>query len=126
MHFTLLKYILAIQIWVLLSCNNQSDISKVDLKSDSTEIQSKPKSATIQYFKNPDATYGFDIYLDGQRTIHQPYVPAIQNKIGFADTVKAALVANLMVKKIYSGNGLPTVSLHELDSLKIIESTHTK
>ncbi|GAB4133684.1 MAG: hypothetical protein Fur0041_06160 [Bacteroidia bacterium] len=74
------------------------------------------------FSNSDDQGWGYDLYIDGKKSIHQPFIPAVSGNRGFATKEEAELVAQLAVKKLQSGMGLPTISLEELDSLKI--TTH--
>ncbi|HWY10701.1 MAG TPA: DUF4907 domain-containing protein [Bacteroidia bacterium] len=65
--------------------------------------------------------WGYDIYLKDNRIIHQPIIPAIEGVKPFKTLVDALSIGNLSISKMKKGNNaLPTISIKELDSLKII------
>lgn len=63
--------------------------------------------------------WGYDIYIEHKKTIHQPIIPAIAGNRSFkteSDARKTALFAlDKMIKEGY----LPTLSIEELDSLGV-------
>ncbi len=65
--------------------------------------------------------WGYDIYKDNQLLVHQPNIPAIEGNRGFSSEQKAISVANLTIKKLRNGIMPPTISIEELDSLKVTE-----
>jgi len=65
--------------------------------------------------------WGYDVYKDNQLLIHQPNIPAIEGDRGFSSEQKAITVANLTIKKLQDGVMPPTLSIEELDSLKVTE-----
>ena len=65
--------------------------------------------------------WGYDIYKDNQLLVHQPNIPAIEGNRGFSSEQKAISVANLAIKKLRNGIMPPTISIEELDSLKVTE-----
>jgi hypothetical protein len=63
--------------------------------------------------------WGYDIYINGQRTIHQPTIPAVSG-IHYFKTEKAATeVGEYAIKKMKLSGSFPTLTLSELDSLGI-------
>ncbi|MGL4596715.1 MAG: DUF4907 domain-containing protein [Bacteroidia bacterium] len=63
--------------------------------------------------------WGYDLYVDGKRAIHQPHIPAIAGNNPFKTQNDAQRVGDLAASKMRAGSGLPTISLSELDSLNI-------
>jgi hypothetical protein len=63
--------------------------------------------------------WGYDIYINGQRTIHQPTIPAVSG-IHYFNTEKAATeVGEYAIKKMKLSGSFPTLTIPELDSLGI-------
>jgi len=62
-------------------------------------------------------TWGYDIMMNGQLFVHQPFVPGISGNRGFSTKAKAVLAAELVIEKI--GQGLMPPSLSEEEVLKI-------
>ena len=63
--------------------------------------------------------WGYDIYLNNSLVIHQPSMPAIHGNEGFSTARHAKLVAELAIKKLKNGTFPPSISIEELDSLKV-------
>ncbi len=76
---------------------------------------------TLGIFENPKnpGGYGYDVMKEGKVIIRQPTIPAISGNKGFASKEDAEKVGNLMVIKIENGIMPPTISIEDLDSLKI-------
>jgi hypothetical protein len=66
--------------------------------------------------------WGYDIYLNGKKAIHQPLIPAVPGKQPFANEGDAKKAGNLVVFKIKHNLMPPAVSVQELDSLHIAHS----
>lgn len=64
--------------------------------------------------------WGYDIYIEGNKYIHQVTIPCIQGKTGFKSEVDARKTAELVTGKINNNISPPTITLGELDSLGII------
>ena len=63
--------------------------------------------------------WGYDIYVDGKRNIHQPILPGVPGNQHFSSEKDATLTATFAVNKMKQTGGLPTITLKELDSLGI-------
>lgn len=78
---------------------------------------------TVSVYENPKEEpaggFGYDLMSDGKSMIHQPHIPAISGLKGFASKEDAEKAGNLMKMKIEKGIMPPTVSVEELDSMKI-------
>lgn len=94
-----------------------------------TEIPASPSfSATrfeVKTFEVKDTLtklstgWGYDIYADNARMIHQPIIPAIQGNKSFPSEEKARKTGEFAVKKMRSTGTLPTLTIAELDSLDV-------
>jgi hypothetical protein len=60
--------------------------------------------------------WGYNIIADGKVHIKQEYIPAVPGKRGFKSADDALQVGNLVVKKIMESK-MPTITLHDLDSM---------
>src|SRR5258708_34791413 len=60
--------------------------------------------------------WGYNIIAGGKVHIKQEYMPAVPGKRGFKSAADAMMIGNLVVKKITESK-MPTISLHELDSM---------
>lgn len=71
----------------------------------------------IETFQNEEKTWGYDLYLDGKRYIHQPHKPAVGGKKGFETEAQAQRVAELVAERARKGIMPPSVTAEEVDSL---------
>lgn len=71
-----------------------------------------------EIFKTENGGFGYLIQLNSQIIIKQEIIPAISNKVSFKTGEEALKTARLVAQKIKSKK-VPTVTLHELDSLDI-------
>lgn len=78
---------------------------------------------SLSTFKNEGAGnvsgYGYDILNDGKIMVHQPHIPAVNGMKGFSSKEEAEKAGSLMLTKIQNGIMPPTLSIEELDSMKI-------
>ena len=64
--------------------------------------------------------FGFEILQGISPLIMQPHIPAIQGIKGFETKEQAAIIGNYMIYKINHGIMPPSISVQDLDSLKIV------
>lgn len=69
----------------------------------------------------PGKTYGYDIYADGRLMIHQSSTPGMAGNKGFSKKADAEKVAQLVTSKIKKGEMPPTVTVEEMQKLKVIK-----
>jgi hypothetical protein len=63
--------------------------------------------------------YGYKILRGKDILINQAHIPAVNGIVHFYSEEQAKKTASLAITKIRSGFFPPTISIHELDSLKI-------
>lgn len=73
-----------------------------------------PQDLQYKTLQNPDGTWGYDIFGDGRRMLHQPHIPALPGTAGFATEAQAVRVAAAVIQKIKNGESLPTLSAEEV------------
>ena len=67
----------------------------------------------------PKNTFGYDIYSNGRKLIRQTSIPGLPGNKGFMRRRDAARTARLVIYKLQHNIMPPSVSRHELDSLRI-------
>jgi hypothetical protein len=84
-----------------------------------------PQKVSIVIFNNDttaDAAlkgYGYSILMDGKMYVHQPHIPAVPGNKGFASVADAKKAGALIKYKVEHHIMPPSVTVEELDSLKI-------
>lgn len=63
--------------------------------------------------------YGYDIYLNGKKYIHQPMIPIISGNIPFHSRKDAKKTAEFVIFKIRKNILPPALTEAELDSLRV-------
>jgi hypothetical protein len=125
--------LLFICLTILASCNNTTESTTINTnppkptKNGNANIQASPltsQNITTKTFEVKDSTgksvgWGYDIYIENKKMIHQPIIPAIAGNNPFKTEKQAQLVGELAATKIKELGSLPTISVHELDSLGI-------
>lgn len=118
-------------IFFVVSCDNaETTPVSVPVKADSgqTNLVTPPPAYSFKTFANIDSAgvnhgYGYDIYDNDKRLIHQLNIPGEPGIDGFVSEEEAQRVAALVVEKMKAGGGFPTVSHIELVDLGITLKT---
>lgn len=113
------------------SCSNPEDTPvQVPVKADSvqTAVVPLPSNYSFKTFVNVDSAginhgFGYDIYDNDKRLIHQLSIPGEPGIDGFVSEEEAQRVAALVVEKMKTGGGFPTISHTELLDLGITLKT---
>lgn len=108
-----------ISVFILLACLSVSSAIGQDIDKPRTDSAIVPTTGAI-IFSVPDG-YGYDIYVDGQRYIHQLNIPSVPGTKGFKTEADALKVATLVRKKIENNIMPPSITPEELDSLGVYE-----
>ena len=72
---------------------------------------------TRRIIRNDNGTYGYEIFVDDRKIISQRHSPVIAGNEGFESAEQAGSVADLVIKKIETGDMPPTINRFELDSI---------
>ena len=75
---------------------------------------------TYKIIDAPEKTYCYDVLADGRLMIHQSSAPGLPGNKGFKTKADAEKVAKLVISKIQKGEMPPTVSMEEMQKLKVI------
>lgn len=84
------------------------------------DFQIKSDSIKYKVFKTASG-WGYDIYISNTLCIHQPNIPATSGNNGFSKKKFAVKTATLVIDKISRNIFPPTVTVGELDSLKVLK-----
>lgn len=115
---------------LLVSCGNDTG-AETDSIPDSTHSTSNnvnPPDSIPQ--PQPEITFktfaveggkgwGYDLYVDKKRTIHQDIIPAVAGNDAFATEADASKIGALAADKMKLTGSFPAITIHELDSLGI-------
>ena len=105
------------------SNNIKIDNNNVKFQEKQNPNKNPYKNSKLTYIliDSENGTYGYEIYIDGKKYIHQVNIPGLPGNKGFADKNSAAKIAEFVISKIQKNIMPPTVTLNELDSLDIIK-----
>lgn len=96
------------------SCNKKEQITKIN----------KYDGAILKYeVVKVDSGWGYKIYKNNKVFINQPFIPAVRGTHYFKTKKDAELTAQLVIDIMSKKNGLPTVTIEQLDSIGVIDST---
>lgn len=73
----------------------------------------------LEIIGNNSIGWGYEISINNKKYIIQDFIPGVGGKKKFKTKFQATQVGNLVISKIKSQSGFPTVFIEELDSLKI-------
>jgi hypothetical protein len=104
----------------LVACSEkrgQEQKQAVDVPA-KTEQAVTESGYTVEIIAGEANSYGYDIKKDGKLLIHQPHVPGVAGVRGFDTELQARAAAQLMISKMEKNIMPPTVSEHEIDSIR--------
>lgn len=81
----------------------------------------KDAEIAIKIIPSTNGTFGYDILLSGKPLVHQPNIPGLPGKDGFATKEKARTVAEFVAKKIRNNEMPPTVTLEDLNNMGVLK-----
>ena len=130
-----MQRILFFYLVMLISCNSSTkqeqesrgildpvihEITGEVAPSASDQLPTTDSSVTFKVFRNETGEgFGYDIYIDGKRYVHQPNIPAVAGNRGFSTEADAQKTAAFVAYKIIHNIMPPSVSVEELDSIGI-------
>jgi Domain of unknown function (DUF4907) len=127
-------YSFFLMIGIACSSCNQSTNTKTDAVNTTfapTSVPAPPAfsagSLTLKTFEVKDTLsskslgWGYDIYIDGQRTIHQPILPGVSGTAAFSSEKKAEITGNYVIAQMMKAGTFVAISEKELDSLGILK-----
>ncbi len=111
----------------------KTDSTRVDglqiPKSDSTHVAPPSQNVEVKTFEVKDDPstgsggkskgWGYDLFVDGKRSIHQPIIPAVPGNSSFKTEEDARKIGQLAADRMKITGSLPTILVHDLDSLGI-------
>lgn len=110
------------------SCEDPKHKNGEDSSQSNTDINASVPSngMELKTFQVKDSAgrsqgWGYDIYVNGKKTIHQPIIPAVSGNNSFKSESDAQKVALFAVDKMLKEGPLPTILIKELDSLGVLK-----
>lgn len=118
--------ILILTSTLVVSCSSDNEKTNSE-QLDNTHVATPINNEDSYSFRttfDENIGWGYQIFINNKLHISQPHIPAIQGNIGFDTEKKAETAATFVMAKIEAGDGLPTLSIQELDSLKVLPDTN--
>ena len=117
MRNTLILFIAAIFIW---ACSEKP--KQEEKKAEEQPVVAQDSSEyRIEIIAGEANSFGYDIKKDGKLLIHQPHIPGVAGVRGFDTEEQARAAAQLMVNKMQKNIMPPTISEHEVDSIRSLQ-----
>ncbi len=104
--------ILLLPIYLTSNAQEQEVVEKFEHK-----MVNQP-DVKVEIFK-ADSGWGYDIYLNQQKYIHQDIIPSVPKHYGFKSEADAKKTADFVASKIRRNIIPPSVTPQELDSLGV-------
>jgi hypothetical protein len=135
MNFSRIFLSLSIISFFLFSCGEKNGNNSADSMNsnsignsngDSMHEPSFPSTQNIEAKTFPvtddagkSTGWGYDLYVDGKRSIHQPIFPGLRGNSSFQSEEDAMKMGQLAANRMKTTGSLPTVVPNDFDSLGI-------
>jgi hypothetical protein len=117
-----IKLEFSILLWMASICFGCTKSSENNQQGDKKIKHANPVNSiyTLKITGNEKTGWGYEIYKKEKLFIDQPIIPAIGGNRKFKTTRDAKIIGELVILKLVGKNSdLPSISINELDSLKI-------
>ncbi len=84
------------------------------------KAKKKVTDYTYKIIPSINNTWCYDVYKNGKMLIHQTNIPGLPGNEGFKKKADAKKVARLVIKKLKSGEMPPSVTVDEMEKLKVL------
>jgi hypothetical protein len=99
---------------------NQAQAIQTGFQQNKAKNPYEKADIAIKIIPAADKTFGYDILVNDRPFIHQPHIPGLSGKKGFATKEKAQKTAEFVVKKIRNNNVPPTVTKDDLNKMGVL------
>ena len=103
---------------IVFNCNSNTDNNQNN-KNDTKHAVNNQVNIETKVIQVENG-YGYEIYIDGKKYIHQDIIPAIQGNKAFSTPENAQKTADFVASKIINNIIPPSVTVKELDSLNVL------
>lgn len=101
--------------------NGESPQSNTDSSTSAPSNGMEVKTFEVKDSVGRSQGWGYDIYVNGKKTIHQPIIPAVPGNNSFKTENDAQKVGLFAMDKMLKQGSLPTILIKELDSLGLLK-----
>jgi hypothetical protein len=119
MKLNMKKHIIACMVFCCISVHIDLMAHHSHNSIASSNINQVQDKLTYKIIPAASRTWGYDIYSNGKKLIHQPNKPGVSGNKGFRTKKMAHLVAQKIIDKIRKGEMPPSMSQEELDLLGV-------
>ena len=105
----------------LFACSHANNEKSDEKKTEVKENPYKNSKIEINTFQNKDSSWGYDVSIDGQKSIIQPNIPSLPGNRGFNTSDEAKKTGEFAAYKIHNNIMPPTLNKAELDSLGVLK-----
>lgn len=109
-------FILFSLLFFAYNCSDSPTKTKKSVKQEKKIIKKNSIGLDIRPFRIGSG-WGYDIYNNNKRFIHQPHIPALRGNQHFKKKEDALAVGKAVIKKIEKGLIPPSLSKIEVDSI---------
>ncbi|WMJ71847.1 DUF4907 domain-containing protein [Cytophagaceae bacterium ABcell3] len=117
-----MKYYFILLIFGLLACGEQQEKEVAAVGQQRTAVEQNTvcaDSIRTEVFET-ETGWGYSIFINENKYVHQPHIPAVAGVKGFNSAEAAGKTADLVKSKICQNILPPSVSIEELDSLGVL------
>ncbi|HEU4717018.1 MAG TPA: DUF4907 domain-containing protein [Bacteroidia bacterium] len=82
-------------------------------------VHVEAKTFAVTDSMGAQAGWGYDLYVNGKKTIHQPIIPGVPGNNAFPSEEQARKTGEYAASKMERSGTFPSLSVKELDSLGI-------
>lgn len=99
-------------IFLILSCEQNKSVNKELIKEVRTESKYHYEIIILA-----SGQFGYDIYENKKKIIHQPNMPSVQGNNGFSQEIHAQKTAELVIQKLEAQIMPPSISHEEIQGI---------
>jgi hypothetical protein len=109
---------------LIVACHTGTSLS-TDTHTTARELEEEQNpyakaDITTKIIPSVNSTFGYDIFIYGKTLVHQPNMPGLPGNEGFTTQEKAQTVADFVVKKIKNNEMPPTVTIDDLNIMRVL------
>lgn len=123
--FTIKRSVILFIILIVFTGCDQPKREKADIQS-VDQASLKEAKFQIKTYRSDLGGYGYDVFVNAARMIHQPNMPVLKGVKGFDLESQAEQTANLVIDKLQSGIIPPTITEQEIDLILRSKNQTTK
>ncbi len=92
----------------------------LDINAQQVERNENKSILTYSITSGVNNTFGYDVYSNSKKLIQQTSIPCLSGNEGFKTKASAEKIAQLVIQKIEKGEMPPSISIKEMEELKVL------